>query len=202
MLLALLGTVSQGQDRKFYAELQFQHRNTDSLPMMQRNFLPEMTRIYANDSIIVQIIEMPFGSMIRREVAGQDSIENYVSFLGNKLLIMSATPDFDEVVRTKATQKKKLIKEFELEVAIGTYKGKEFPIYYVQGKPSGLFSRFKNLAGIPLQYKLGPLEKGLETLVFIKELSRSLPEDFKFTAPQGYERVSKEEINNFASFFK
>ncbi|TXC81990.1 hypothetical protein [Luteibaculum oceani] len=199
--LLVLTVLSFAQDQSFAVELQYSYSKTDSLNLIQQQFLPKGCILYGNDKRVVQKINFGMVSMIRIADAGSDSILNYVSAMGNKVWYKSPTPVEEKPFEIKLTDKKITKEAYTLDLAIGVNKGKKFPIYYLKGINTPLFPRFKHLAGVPLQYKLEGIEMGMDILVHILWYKNNIPNDLNTELPSGYRKATKEDFENFSGFF-
>lgn len=191
----------QSQSKTFAAELIYSYDKTDSLNLIQQQFLPQGCVLYGNENRVVQKINFGMVSMVRVADIGQDSIYNFVSAMGNKVWYKSAIPVADNPFNISLTEKKIEKEHYTLDLAIGVNKEKKFPIYYLAEINAPLFPRFKNLSGIPLQYKLEGVEKGMDILVYIKWFKNQIPEEYSLELPDGYRKATREDFENFSGFF-
>lgn len=204
IVLSLQLSWSFGQEENnFYAQLVYEYSNLDSFSIMQQKFMPGGTIIYGNDSVLYQTFTIGFLDIVRKVTKDQDSVEHFINALGKKIKFRAvfdlASDDYADFKYSTVTD---TIQNVALPIAIGNYRGTEFPCYYIKGIPNNFFPRLSRLKGIPLQYKLTGMDKGLNALVFVKELKRSIPDGIHLRDPEGYEEATEEELESIRGYFK
>ncbi|MGB0165646.1 MAG: hypothetical protein ACPF8V_02210 [Luteibaculum sp.] len=201
--LVLCLVVNRIKAQNFYLEIAYSYNLNDSVDSRVQQFAPKEAIVWGNEKIQFQRLSFGLIEILRVAHLGQDSVDHYLNLLGKKIRYRESYAAADSMQFSfTATSKSDSLGGMSFPMAIGHFKDKKFPVYYIPGYGSAFFPRFKALKGIPVQYKLSGIDPGVDALVYVKKASNKIPADFKLSPPTGHETISREEMEKMFGFFK
>ncbi len=201
ILLCAFCTTAQ-ETNSFFVTIKYDYKKLDSVSTMQQQFLPKEAIVWGNDTVMYQRLKMGMFEVLRRATPNSDSIDHYINIFGNKILYrevyeMDSVNTFD----FKYTEKTNKVDGKPLPMAIGLYKNRKFPVFYIPNQGNQFFPRFKKLKGMPVQYKLEGIQEGMDVLVYAKQYQEAIPEEYSLATPEGYNLKTRTEVRDMFGFF-